>query len=105
MPEDPDTPTRNPTARRVAIAVVATILASILLVAGGIAWAVATGAIATDLVVTGEVDVSGQLPISFVVGVLAGGIAVLVYTSLSALFGAERVEDATEAVTEATEGE
>lgn len=87
------------------IAIVATILAllvTIVLVAG---YLVATGAVGSNLTVTGDVTISGTIP----VGQLAVGLLMfvgwMVYIAFSDIYGRKRVNNATEQLEELNDGE
>lgn len=92
------------TARRVAIGVIAAFLLAALGLAGAVSWAIATGAIATDLVLSGTVQVNGSINVTLVLVTLAGGVGVLLVASLRVLYGDETVEAAVEDVQDATDG-
>lgn len=91
------------TARRVAIGVLAVFLLAGLLLVAAVAYAIAFGAIVTDLVLSGTVSVNGSINVTLFLVALAGGVGVLLVASLRVLYGDETVEAAVDDVQEATD--
>lgn len=77
--------------------VAAVLLAGLGIVAGAIAL-VYTGAVGTDITVSGDVRIIGTVPVGYIVAGVGAGIAWMVYVAFTDIYGARRVEQATDAV-------
>lgn len=88
---------RTTSAERTAgYAILATVLLSILAVVGGGVALLLTGRIETDLAVTGEISISGAVPVTLLMLLVLAGLGGLVYVGLSGIFGREDLRQTTE---------
>lgn len=87
------------------IAILASVLLVVLAVIAGGVYLLATGAVGTDVSVTGDITVSGTIPLGTVVLGVLFFMGVIVYTALTDVYGSRRVENATEQLQEAGDDE
>lgn len=84
-------------------AILGTVLLSLLITVSTVSAMVYTGRIETDLILTGEVTVSGAIPVGSLLLIIMIGIGGVVYVGLTFIGGTTEVQEATENYAELAE--